>query len=60
MADSPLYPLAHLGLGRALASEGDRDDARQAYRAFLTLWKDADPNLLPLREAQREFARLQR
>ena len=58
--DSPLYPLAHLGLARALASGGDRADARQAYLAFFTLWKDADPDLLPLKEARLEFARLQR
>ena len=59
LADSPLYPLAHLGLARALASGGDRAGARQAYLAFFALWKDADPNLLPLKEARREFARLQ-
>jgi tetratricopeptide (TPR) repeat protein len=60
LIDSPLYPLAHLGLARALASEGNRADARQAYQAFLTLWKDADPDLLPLKEARVEFARLER
>ena len=59
LADSPLYPLAHLGLARALASGGDRADARQAYLAFFTMWKDADPDLLPLKEARLEFARLQ-
>ena len=58
-ADSPLYPLAHLGLARALALGGDRAAARQAYSAFFALWKDADPDLLPLREARTEFARLQ-
>jgi eukaryotic-like serine/threonine-protein kinase len=56
--DSPLYPLAHLGLARALAAAGDRREARQAYVAFLTLWKDADRGLLPLKEARREHARL--
>jgi eukaryotic-like serine/threonine-protein kinase len=59
MADSPLYPLAHLGLARARASGGDRAGARQSYLAFFMLWKDADANLLPLTEARREFARLQ-
>jgi serine/threonine protein kinase/tetratricopeptide (TPR) repeat protein len=57
--DSPLYPLAHLGLARALASAGDRAGARQAYRAFFAVWKDADSELLPLKEAHREFARLE-
>ena len=59
MADSLLYPLAHLGLARARASGGDRAGARQSYLAFFTLWKDADSTLLPLTDARREFARLQ-
>jgi tetratricopeptide (TPR) repeat protein len=58
LADAPLYPLAHLGLARALASRGDRVDATQAYQAFLSFWKDADPDLLPLKEARLELARL--
>jgi hypothetical protein len=60
MADSPVYPLAHLGLARARASGASREDARQAYLAFFTFWKDADPDLLPLKEARREFAQLQK
>jgi len=59
LADAPLYPLAHLGLARALASENDQAGAVDAYLAFFALWKDADPNLLPLQEARREYARLQ-
>jgi tetratricopeptide (TPR) repeat protein len=59
-ADSPLYPLAHLGLARARSSEDDRAGARQAYETFLRLWKDADPDLVPLREARQELAHLQR
>jgi hypothetical protein len=59
LADSPLYSLAHLGLARAMASAGNRADGRQAYLAFFALWNDADPDLLPLKEARREFARLQ-
>jgi eukaryotic-like serine/threonine-protein kinase len=58
--DSLLYPLAHLGLARALASGGDPAFARHAYEAFFALWKDADPDLLPLKVARLEFARLQR
>jgi serine/threonine protein kinase/tetratricopeptide (TPR) repeat protein len=60
LIDSPLYPLAHLGLARAIVAGGDRVGARQAYGVFLDLWKDADLTLLPLREARLEFARLQR
>jgi hypothetical protein len=58
MIDAPLYPLAHLGLGRALASAGDRAGARKAYDAFLEFWKDADADLQPLKDARRERAGL--
>jgi tetratricopeptide (TPR) repeat protein len=58
LIDSPLYPLAQLSLARAQASGGDRDGAREAYQAFFSLWKDADSDLLPLKEARLEFARL--
>jgi len=60
LPDSPLYPLAHVGLARAFAAGGDRAGAIQAYLAFLTMWKNADPDLLPLKEARLELARLQR
>ena len=59
LADSPLYPLAHLGLARALAAAGDPAGARQAYTAFFDFWRNADPDLLPLKQARLEFARLQ-
>jgi len=59
LADSPLYPLAHLGLARALVSTGNRADAIQAYLAFFALWKDADSGLQPLEQARQELARLQ-
>ena len=58
MADSLLYPLAHLGLARAQASGGDAAGARRSYGAFFALWKDADATLQPLVDARREFARL--
>lgn len=60
LADAPLYPLAHLGLARALDAGGDRAGARLAYQAFFGFWKDADSNLRLLKEARIEFARLQR
>jgi tetratricopeptide (TPR) repeat protein len=46
--------LAHLGLGRAYALEGDNARARTAYQDFFTLWKDADPDVPILREAKSE------
>jgi hypothetical protein len=33
--------------------------ARAAFQDFLTLWKDADPDIPILREAKAEYARLQ-
>lgn len=30
-----------------------------AYKDFLTLWKDADPDIPILKEAQAEYAKLQ-
>ncbi len=59
-ADSPLYPLAHLGLARAAALAGDTSEARKAYEAFLSLWNGADSDLRPLQEARREYATLRR
>jgi predicted Zn-dependent protease len=53
-----LYPLAHLGLGRASALAGDTAKARNAYQDFFAFWKDADPDVPVLIEAKREYARL--
>jgi len=55
---SLLYPLAYLKQGRAWALVGDIPKARAAYESFLTLWKDADPDVPILEEAKREYARL--
>lgn len=55
---SPLYPLAHLGLGRAAALQGDSAKARKAYEDFFALWKDADPDLPILIEAKKEYEKL--
>ncbi len=54
----PVGALAHLGLGRAYALQGDTAKARAAYQDFLTLWKDADPDLPVLKEAQAEYVKL--
>jgi serine/threonine protein kinase/Tfp pilus assembly protein PilF len=61
--------LAHLGVARANAlqsktSQGaDADAARvralAAFKDFLTLWKDADPDIPILKEAKAEYAKLQ-
>jgi eukaryotic-like serine/threonine-protein kinase len=55
----PLGALAHLGLARAYALQGDTAKARAAYQDFLTLWKDTDPDIPVLKEAKAEYAKLQ-
>jgi tetratricopeptide (TPR) repeat protein len=50
----PLGALAHVGLGRAYALQGDAAKARAAYQDFLTLWKDADPDIPILKQAKAE------
>jgi len=52
------YPLAYVGLARAYALSGDRPRARGAYQAFLTLWKNADPNIRIFQEADFESSNL--
>jgi predicted Zn-dependent protease len=61
--------LAHLGVARANAmqaktSQGADSDAARvrslaAYKEFLTVWKDADPDIPIYRQAKAEYAKLQ-
>jgi len=55
----PIGALAHLQLGRTFALAGDLAKSKTAYQDFLTLWKDADPDVPVLRQAKAEYARLQ-
>jgi tetratricopeptide (TPR) repeat protein len=55
---SPWGALAHLGLGRAYALQGDTAKAKAAYDDFLALWKDADPDVAILKQAKAEYAML--
>jgi len=60
--------IAHLGIARAKALEaqsaqggeadGARTKAREEYQTFLTLWKDADPDIPIFRAAKAEAAAL--
>jgi hypothetical protein len=50
--------LARLGLARTYAMRGDAAKARAAYQDFLTLWKDADPDIPILIAAKSEYAKL--
>jgi len=59
VVSEPIGALAHLQLGRAYALEGDSANARIAYKDFLTLWKDADPDIPILKQAKAEYAKLQ-
>jgi serine/threonine protein kinase/tetratricopeptide (TPR) repeat protein len=59
VVNAPFGPLAHLGLARAYALQGDTAKARASYKDFLTLWKDADPDIPILKEAKAEYAMLQ-
>jgi tetratricopeptide (TPR) repeat protein len=54
-----LGALVHLQIGRAYFAMGDTVKARVQYQEFLTLWKDADPDIPILKEAQAEYAKLQ-
>jgi serine/threonine protein kinase/tetratricopeptide (TPR) repeat protein len=55
----PWGALARLGLARAFAIQGDTAKALAAYKDFLTLWKDADPDIPILNQAKAEYAKLQ-
>jgi tetratricopeptide (TPR) repeat protein/predicted Ser/Thr protein kinase len=58
--NEPIGALAHLGLARAYALQGDTAKAgtSAAYQDFLTLWKDADPDIPILKDAKAEYAKL--
>jgi len=55
----PIGALAHLQSGRAFVLSGDKAKAKTAYQDFLTLWRDADPDLPILKQAKTEYAKLQ-
>ena len=54
----PWGALARLGLARAYAIQGDTAKAKTAYQDFLSLWKDADPDIPVLIAAKAEYAKL--
>jgi tetratricopeptide (TPR) repeat protein len=55
----PWGALARLGLARAYEKSGDTAKAKAAYKDFLTLWKDADPDIPIFIAAKAEYAKLQ-
>jgi len=50
--------LARLGLARAYELSAETSKARDAYQDFLSLWKEADPDIPLLRQAKAQYAKL--
>jgi hypothetical protein len=57
MVGDPVYAVAHLGRARYVL-QGDTAKAQAAYQDFLTLWKDADPDIPIWKKAKAEYAKL--
>jgi tetratricopeptide (TPR) repeat protein len=55
----PIGAVARLQLSRAFVMDGDAIRAKAAYRGFLALWRDADPEIPIMKQANAEYARLQ-
>jgi len=52
-----IYSRSYYHLGQIAERHGDAARAREYYRKFLEIWKDADPGLLEVAEAKRRLAR---
>ena len=59
LQESIMNPLSRLYLGRAQVMMADKAAARKSYQGFLTLWKDADPDIPIYEQAKAEYAKLQ-
>ena len=53
-----LVPIAHLGLARAYALEGDDARSRVAYQDFFAMWKNADSDVPILKAAKAEYEKV--
>jgi eukaryotic-like serine/threonine-protein kinase len=51
--------LAYRQLGRSYAAVHETARSKAAYSHFLTLWKDADPDIPILKQAKAEYTKLQ-
>jgi tetratricopeptide (TPR) repeat protein len=59
--DGSFVPVVHKRLGELYEAKGQRDQALEHYRAFIALWKDADPVLQPkVADARQRVAALTR
>jgi hypothetical protein len=45
-------------VARAYTLSGDTSKARTAYQDFFAIWKNADPDIPILKEAEAEYAKL--
>ena len=57
--NEPIGALARLQMARAYAVQHDTAKAKEAYQEFFDLWKEADPDVPVLKDARKEWARLQ-
>ncbi|HEX4567309.1 MAG TPA: winged helix-turn-helix domain-containing protein [Vicinamibacterales bacterium] len=55
---SPIGALSYLGLARADAALGRRDESRHAYATVLGFWQDAEPDFALMAAARREYSAL--
>jgi hypothetical protein len=56
---SPQFPTPDGRMVHTYAMRGNTTKAKAAYKDFLTLWKDADPDIPILKQAKAEYAKLQ-
>jgi eukaryotic-like serine/threonine-protein kinase len=59
VANGPVWIRALLGLARAHAKQRDNSKAISVYEDFLTLWRNAEPEIPILKQAKVEYAKLQ-
>ena len=52
------YSLSYLGMARGYALAGDSEKAKKAFQEFFALWRNADPGIPILQQANVEYARL--
>ena len=59
LARTPCESKTFHGQGQGADADAARVRAIAAYKDFLTLWKDADPDVPILKQAKAEYAKLQ-
>ena len=59
MIGDPVSVLARSNLTRAYVLSADSTYAREQYREFIFIWRDADPDLPILQQAKIHYEKLQ-